>query len=194
VPRAPENNASKQVRLCPLRLDCATSGARNCRAKQSARACGKVFWKERRQTSLPHQVALRLLGKPPMPPLCEVRPCRELATQQRSRTQKCLGLDHASSRRRRRFMRKDPRRESRRGHTWGFDLLTNKTESLHGNKYILVMRRPCGSPPPCSSRPALRKLRSLRSRGYVPDRLVHCPPPLLLHHSLQRPRPVPQQT
>eukprot|EP01046_Picozoa_sp_COSAG06_P012808 COSAG06_NODE_763_length_12486_cov_37.835244_3_plen_150_part_00 len=40
----------------------------------------------------------------------------------------------------RRYQRKDPHIETRVGHTWGFDLLQNKTESFLGSKYILVMR------------------------------------------------------
>jgi hypothetical protein len=40
----------------------------------------------------------------------------------------------------RRYQRIDPHIETRDGHTWGFDLLQWKTESLNGNKYTLVMR------------------------------------------------------
>lgn len=41
---------------------------------------------------------------------------------------------------RRRYIRTDPHKETRPGHTWGFDLLVWKTESVQGNKYTLVMR------------------------------------------------------
>ena len=40
----------------------------------------------------------------------------------------------------RRYARRDPHRETRIGHTWGFDLLTSKELSILGNKYCLVMR------------------------------------------------------
>ena len=40
---------------------------------------------------------------------------------------------------RRRYMRTDPHKETRPGHTWGFDLLVWKTESVQGNKYSLIM-------------------------------------------------------
>ena len=41
---------------------------------------------------------------------------------------------------RRRYQLKDPHRETRVGYCWGFDLITNKTESLFGNKYTFQMR------------------------------------------------------
>jgi hypothetical protein len=41
---------------------------------------------------------------------------------------------------RRRYIRTDPHKETRPGHTWGFDLLVWKTESVQGNKYSLIMR------------------------------------------------------
>ena len=37
-------------------------------------------------------------------------------------------------------MRTDPHKETRPGHTWGFDILVWKTESVQGNKYSLIMR------------------------------------------------------
>ena len=49
----------------------------------------------------------------------------------------CKGLKRSL---RRRYIRTDPHRETRIGHTWGFDLLVWKTESAQGNKYTLVMR------------------------------------------------------
>ena len=40
----------------------------------------------------------------------------------------------------RRYSRMEPHKETRVGHTWGFDLLTSKEVSLFGNKYCMVMR------------------------------------------------------
>jgi hypothetical protein len=40
----------------------------------------------------------------------------------------------------RRYSRMEPHKETRVGHTWGFDLLTSKEVSLLGNKYCMVMR------------------------------------------------------
>lgn len=49
----------------------------------------------------------------------------------------CKGLKRSL---RRRYIRTDPHTETRIGHTWGFDLLVWKTESVQGNKYSLIMR------------------------------------------------------
>ena len=49
----------------------------------------------------------------------------------------CTGLKRSL---RRRYMRTDPHKETRPGHTWGFDILVWKTESVQGNKYSLIMR------------------------------------------------------
>lgn len=40
----------------------------------------------------------------------------------------------------RRATRTEPHKETRVGHTWGFDLLQSKEHSLMGNKYVMVMR------------------------------------------------------
>eukprot|EP01043_Picozoa_sp_COSAG02_P053102 COSAG02_NODE_5818_length_4016_cov_4.946898_4_plen_262_part_01 len=72
---------------------------------------------------------------------------------------------------RRRATRKDPHRESRVGHTWAFDLITNKTKSLFGNKYTFVMR---------DFKTGYFKVKHLltkgaRSLGFNSSKLYFCP-------------------
>ena len=66
---------------------------------------------------------------------------------------------------RRRYQRTDPHIETRIGHTWGFDLLTWKTESLNGNKYTLVMR---------DFATGYFKLKHMKTRDQVTSLMADC--------------------
>ena len=74
----------------------------------------------------------------------------------------CHGLKRNLTRR---FKRCDPHKETRVGHTWGFDLIQCKTDSMFGNKYCFTMR---------DFKTGYFKLKFLRTKDQVAESVRAC--------------------